>query len=177
VVFAGSVPKGLSSNTYELLISYFNNLGVCTVLDASGELFVNGIKGKPHSIKPNLYELSMYAGKKIASIEDALPVIDEILNLGVQEVLLTLGKNGSLYVSKNKKYQVLPLTVTSKNTVGAGDSFLAGYVYALEQKKDVVERMKLASAVATSSVLSETTGPNNISQIDEFISQIEIIEI
>lgn len=177
VIFSGSILQGLSSDIYNMLITLCKAKGARTILDTSGLPLQKGIEAKPHLVKPNIDELTQLFNKKITSLEDVRNNAIELLEKGVSEVIVTLGENGTLYVSNKHVYYVKPIEVDVKNTVGAGDSFLAGYVYGLDQKLSVLECLKYATAVATISITEQGTGVENIKSMDLYINKVMIEEI
>lgn len=175
VVLTGSIPKGLHATTYHDMIKDLKGLGVITVLDASGDSFKEAVKAKPTVIKPNLYELGLLFDKELTSKEEVLLYAKKLVSDGIEQVLITLGGDGALLVTKEKTYYVNPIKVDAINTVGAGDSFLAGYVAALSDGLSKEECLKKAASVATSSVLNKGTGPSDLSHIEELERKVEVI--
>lgn len=172
LVISGSVPKGLSKTIYKDIIHKYASATI--VLDVAGELFKNSIEAKPAIIKPNLYELGLYAGRKIENKEEALEVCVELLEKGIQKIFLSLGKDGAMYVTKDQVLVAKVPKLEAKSTVGAGDSFLAGMVKALNSNQSPEDTLRYACAVGSASVLSEGTASIKINDVEELFKSIEI---
>lgn len=177
LVLSGSVPSNLSDTIYYDIINRYRKKGVKTILDTSKDLFKEGLKGLPSVIKPNLYELEVYFGTEIKSVGEAIEYSKKLVESGVEEVLVTLGKDGSIYVSKDEVYKVSIPSVDVKGTVGAGDSYVAGYAIALQQKLPVVERLKYASAVSIASCLQPGSAPGKQNDVNDVLKNITVDKI
>lgn len=177
LVLAGSVPIGVPTEIYHKLIVKYNNLGIITILDTSLELLKQSLSAKPKIIKPNLYELSKLLDKELDKEEDIILEAQKLCNQGIEEVIVSLGKEGSLYVNKDLVYKVLPPSLKVKSTVGAGDSYLAGFTYAIDQGYDLERKLKFASSVASASCMVEGTNPGENSDIDSLIQQTTLDNI
>ncbi len=174
IVMAGSVPSNIGNDIYKQWIERYKEIGVKTVLDTSKDLFEEGIKAGPSVIKPNLYELEMYFDTKINNQEELIEYSKKLLSFGIENVLVTMGKDGSLFISKDELYKVSIPSVKVKGTVGAGDSFVAGYSIALERKLNTVDALKYASAVSIASCLQEGSAPGKLADVEILINQIEV---
>lgn len=177
VVLSGSIPGGIPTNIYQILIERYQELGITTILDSSKELLQLGIKGKPTIIKPNRYELELYSGKTLSTDQDIIEEALKICELGIKEVVITLGKEGAIFVSKEQSYKIESPQVTVQSSVGAGDSFVAGMAYALSQGYDIEKRLKYAASVAGACVMSEGTNPGKLSDVQRLFEFVKIEEI
>jgi 1-phosphofructokinase len=173
IVFTGSLPPGLPDDIYQTMIRAANDAGLVTVLDASGNRFVHAVYATPTIIKPNRFELEEYAKRTLDDREMSV-IASELLSLGVQEIVLTLGASGARYVDAKNSYRVAPIVVDAINPIGAGESFLAGYLAARVDGLAPRERLAFATAVATSSVLYEGTGPKDMTHIQHLLAQVRV---
>lgn len=151
----GSLPTGVNSDIYKKMIEICKENGVKTVLDTSGTPLKEGVLAKPDIIKPNKAEAQELLGRKISSFSDAVSAAREIQDFGVSTVLLSMGDEGCVCAAKDEVYTAQALKITAKSTVGAGDTFLAGYVYGRCQKMDVCEALKCAISFASAKVQFE----------------------
>ncbi|MCA1186017.1 MULTISPECIES: 1-phosphofructokinase family hexose kinase [Saccharopolyspora] len=127
VVIAGSLPPGVSSAYYAGLIRMIGSLGVPVVVDTSGPALHEAVQARPALVKPNLRELEETVGHSITTIGGVVDAADEILELGADTVLASLGADGALLRGHDGcGYAEAP--VTAQNAVGAGDALLAGYL-------------------------------------------------
>lgn len=135
-VLSGSVCRGFDKDIYARIIDMLNAKGVFTVLDADGALLKNGLESRPRLIKPNSSELSALfntdADNAAAAEKCALKLVDS----GIENVLVSLGDKGALYVGNKGTYFCSAPQVSAVTAVGAGDCALAGFIYALESGMD-----------------------------------------
>jgi 1-phosphofructokinase family hexose kinase len=150
LVCSGGLPKGLGTDTYAKLIDEANKLGIKTILDASGDVLNQGINAKPYLIKPNLRELSTYYKTNFTTETDILNACREIINKGVKVVVTSLGADGALLVSENAAYKAYPVNVNVINTIGSGDSMVAGISTGLVSGMRLEECFRLGVACASS---------------------------
>ncbi|MBU1020263.1 MAG: 1-phosphofructokinase [Firmicutes bacterium] len=177
LVLSGSVPGGIPVEVYQTLIERYHSLGITTILDTSKELLQKGILGKPTIIKPNRYELELYSGKKLATDQDIVTEALKICHQGIKEVIVTLGKDGAIYVSEERVFRVDSPRVVVQSSVGAGDSFVAGMAYALSEGYDTEKRLKYAASVAGACVMSEGTNPGKVTDVARLFDYVKIKEI
>ena len=158
-VFSGSAPLGVSCDIYEKMIACVKKKGAKTVLDADGELFRNGLKACPDIIKPNRYELEQYFGENAADDEILLQMGRKLLAQGIEMVVISLGQNGAIFMTKEITYGVPALEARVNSAVGAGDALVGGLIYGLHEKRELKECIKLAIATSAGSVMTEGTKP------------------
>ena len=127
VAMSGSVPKGLDGRAYQRLVAICRELGKKVILDTSGALLSMGIEAKPTMIKPNLDEIRMLTGKRCDHLEDMLNAAREIHEKGVEVVAVSLGGDGSFVVSNEGSFRAKVPKIDAVNTVGCGDSMIAGF--------------------------------------------------
>ncbi len=176
-VLSGSAPVSIPTSIYRRLIEKLRKLGAYVVMDASGQLLIEGVKGCPSLIKPNKKELEQLMDKEYSSIEEILEDKKKILSLGSDEVLVSLGELGSLYISEYKTYFMDKLNVIVNSTVGAGDSLLSGYIYGLYKGYDAVKCLRIATALASASVETHSTSVPAIKRVKELYKKVDIIPI
>lgn len=178
VVLAGSVPKGVNSKIYFELVNLARSKGAKTILDVDGELLEEGLKAKPYMIKPNNFELEKILRKEKSSTEDSMS-IDEIiagckkfLEDGIEKVVVSLGKDGALFVSKDQIIKADGLDVDVISTVGAGDSMVAALAYGEERKLDIEEIVKLTVGVSAANVTTKGTEVASIDVINKLKEKV-----
>jgi len=157
VYLGGSFHPCLGNDIYKKLVTIARERGAMTVLDADGEALRLGIEAKPHIIKPNQDELERLMGVKIKTVAEVCRAAQQIEVDGVETVLVSLGGNGALAVKHGKVYRVYPLNASVRSTVGAGDSFLCGYLYGLTVSEDITVALRYAMAFATAKIQTEGT--------------------
>ncbi|AEF18588.1 MULTISPECIES: 1-phosphofructokinase [unclassified Hydrogenobaculum] len=157
VVISGSLPEGLKPAVYSKIIDIAKSRSATVVLDTDGEALKFNISHKPDIIKPNKHELSRVVGRDVKTIEDAVIAAKEINRMGVRIVLVSLGKDGIVYVSQNAIMHATPPDVKVVNTIGAGDSAVAGFIYAKHMGFSDEEALKYAVATGTATTLKPGT--------------------
>ncbi|MGL5656626.1 MAG: 1-phosphofructokinase family hexose kinase [Fusobacteriaceae bacterium] len=177
ISISGSLPRGLNGKHYRELIEIANSKQKKVFFDSSGENFIEGIKGKPFFIKPNFDEIEYLLGEKLNSWTDILNFKNELSNLNIENILITLGKDGALFLHNNNFYKVTIPQVEIKNCVGSGDSTVAGFIYSVKNKFSIDEALKYSLACGTSNAMEDTTGKvdlNTINNLKKFITIIKI---
>lgn len=174
VVLSGSIPQGIPQNFYQDILAICHEKGVKTLLDTSGESFRFALKSSPSVIKPNKVELENYVGMKLHSIPDYYRAGMRLLDQGVEEVIISLGKEGSIYISKDKAYKIEVPKVIVKSSVGAGDAFVGGYVCKTIQNAPIEDCLRFASSIATASVLNEGSGVGSMENVLDIEKTITI---
>lgn len=177
VVLSGSLPKGADASLYKDWTNFFQALGALVFLDADGEAMREGIQANPYMIKPNDEELSRLLGKPMNSLEDLLQAGHSLLKAGIQEVVISLGSKGGLFLSKDGDYLAEALTVPVRSTVGAGDSMVAAMAYSKEKNLPREEQIRLAVAMGAASVMCDGTQAPEKELVWELAKQVKIQEV
>ncbi len=145
LVLSGSIPKALPDDIYETVLSKLHGKGIEYVIDATGKLLLNTLKYKPLLIKPNKAELKELLNISITSKEDIVNGAKELQRLGARNVLVSSGENGAVLLAENGEILKSPsLCPKAINTVGAGDSMVAGFIAGMD--KGCEYAFKLANA-------------------------------
>jgi len=174
VVLSGSVPTGVSTSIYGDIIKDVKTKGGKVILDAEGELLMEGIKAGPYMVKPNIDELEKAFDISINSEEEVIETAKKILRYGVEYVVISLGSEGSIFISGDKVAKVKGIKVEVKSTVGAGDSMVAALAVAVQEDYTLEEAMKLACATSTANVMTEGTQTGRFVDIERLKKEITI---
>lgn len=174
LVLAGSLPPGLPKNYYGHLASRFGVKAEVAV-DASGKSLLTAVENGAAIIKPNLEELEEAYGVSLEAEEEIISFCQGLLkSTCLERILLTLGGDGAMYFDHEQVIKGLPVQVEVKNTVSAGDSFLAGFLSGLDQGKAVEEAFRMAIACGTLAVTMP--GTEIFSKVD-YQKMLKCIEI
>ena len=150
LLLAGSIPKSLDNGIYENILKILSGRGVRFVVDATGNLLLNTLKYKPFLIKPNNFELEEIFGKKLNSEEEIINAAKKLKDMGAINVLVSLGGDGAILVDENGGvYHQKPFEITLVNSVGAGDSMIAGFLAGCEKGYSYALKLGAASGAAT----------------------------
>lgn len=158
VAISGSVPQGLDGTAYQELVRIAKEAGKKVILDTSGELLEMGIKAAPSMIKPNIDEIRMLTGKECNSLEEMIEAAEEIHQHGVEVVAVSLGKDGSFLVCDEGVYRAIVPEIDAVNTVGCGDSMIAGFALGFAEGQTIADTLKEASAISAAAALRKETG-------------------
>lgn len=177
VAMSGSVPKGLDGRAYQRLVAICRELGKKVILDTSGSLLSMGIEAKPTMIKPNLDEIRMLTGKRCDHLEDMLNAAREIHEKGVEVVAVSLGGDGSFVVSNEGSFRAKVPKIDAVNTVGCGDSMIAGFALGFSEGLSIEETLRKASAISAAAALREETGFFVKEDMERILPEIEITRL
>ncbi len=155
VILSGSIPKNIDNDIYEKICKELNEKHITFIVDSTQELLMNVLKYHPFLIKPNKEELEETLNRKILTKEDIINAAKTLQKMGAQNVLVSLGNDGALlltkeddtYYSKAPRGQVV-------NTVGSGDSMVAGFLAGYYQTKDYEYALKTGVAAGSASAFS-----------------------
>ncbi|HHU92652.1 MAG TPA: 1-phosphofructokinase family hexose kinase [Halanaerobiaceae bacterium] len=174
LILSGSLPHGLSLEAYQELIELANEYKVKTILDSSGLPFEYALESRPYLIKPNINELSELAGEKLSFVPDVQRVVRKLLQKGIKNIIVSLGKKGAYLANGEESYLIIaPDIRVADTTVGAGDSMVAGLALALERGYRFLEMGKYATALATLYVSGEKLTESNI---EKMINRLEVMD-
>lgn len=153
LVLSGSVPRSLQGDIYKKIIENIKK-DIKVILDTRGEAFVEALSLKPFLVKPNHHELEEFCNKKLDTLEEIIEGAKSIQNLGVENVIVSLGKDGSIILTGNEIYKGNVPKGVLKNSVGAGDSMIAGIVSKLSQGESILEAYKFGIASGSATAFS-----------------------
>lgn len=174
VVFAGSLVPGLDDNFYFDLIKVIREKDAQFVIDTTGDSLLKTLAEHPLVIKPNNHELAEMFHVKFNSMDDIVKYAKKLLEMGAQHVLISMAGDGGLMVTKDKVYRSLAPKGTVINSVGAGDSMLAGFTGTFAETKDPVEAFRYGLACGSATAFSEDLATR--AKIEEILTQIKITE-
>jgi len=157
LVLAGSIPKALTEDTYENIMKILENRGIKIVVDATGELLFKVIKYQPFLIKPNKHELGEIFGVTLKNREEIIKSAKRLREMGAQNVLVSMAGEGAILIGNdNSVYEMKAPKGVVKNSVGAGDSMVAGFLAGYLENEDLWEAFRMGVATGSASAFSET---------------------
>jgi len=177
VVISGSMPRGIEKEYYYELIQLAKDMGKVVLFDSSGELLAAGIKAKPHVIKPNRAELMELIGRKISTKEEVIAAASEIQANGIENVIVSLGGDGAIFVTAEGVFQGTTPNIPIVNTVGCGDSLVAGFAVGIRRGLPMIDKIKLAMAVSTANALHKETGFFLQEDLDRLLPMVGAIKL
>ncbi|HFI0982354.1 TPA: 1-phosphofructokinase [Streptococcus pneumoniae] len=155
VVFAGSSAKNLGNVIYKDLITLTRQTGAQVVCDFEGQTLIDSLEYQPLLVKPNNHELGAIFGVELDSLDEIEKYARELLVKGAQNVIISMAGDGALLVTSEGAYFAKPIKGTVKNSVGAGDSMVAGFTGEFVKSKDAVEAFKWGVTCGTATTFSD----------------------
>ncbi|MGX7199181.1 1-phosphofructokinase [Enterococcus nangangensis] len=175
VVLAGSTPASLPKGFYQELIEIIKEKEAEFVIDTTGKDLADALSAKPLLIKPNNHELGALYQTEFETIADILPYGRKLLKAGAQHVLISMAGDGALLFIAEGVYQSNVLKRPVKNSVGAGDSMIAGFIGAYEKTKDPIEAFKWGVACGSATAFSDDLATR--AMIDSLLPEVAITKI
>ncbi|EJP6471300.1 1-phosphofructokinase [Clostridium botulinum] len=171
LVLAGSIPNTLPENIYETIMERLNGKNIKFVVDATGKLLLKVLKYKPFLIKPNHHELSELFGVEIKSEKEIISYGKRLQEMGAENVLISMAGDGAILISHKGKVikSGVPKGVL-KNSVGAGDSMVAGFISGYLKNNNLENAFKMGVAAGSASAFSE--GLATKEEVEETLKQI-----
>ena len=150
LVLSGSVPHSLSPLFYCDILQYVDGKGVKVIVDTTGESLIRALKFKPFLIKPNHHELAEIFGVSIETKEDIIKYANKLVELGAQNVIVSMGGEGAVYTNNEGALEYIQAPKGKVvDTVGAGDSMVAGFLAGIDKGQEYALRLSCAAGGAT----------------------------
>lgn len=172
VVFAGSAPSNLGNKVYKELLPIAKEVGAAIVCDFEGQTLLDSLGYQPLLVKPNNHELEAIFDVTLKTLDDIETYARKILEMGAQNALISMAGDGALLVTENDAYFAKPIKGQVKNSVGAGDSMVAGFTGELVKSGDALEALKWGVACGTATTFSDDLA--NIDFIKETYEKVEV---
>lgn len=170
IVLAGSIPGSLPSDIYERILERLQTKKIRAVVDATKELLMNVLKYKPFLIKPNNFELGEMFGTELKTDDEIAVYAGKLKNMGAVNVLVSMAGDGAILLDENGKVHKCGVCKgTVKNSVGAGDSMVAGFLAGCETG-DYEYALKLGTAAGGATAFSD--GLANKELVYELLKQL-----
>lgn len=171
LVLAGSIPNTLPENIYGTIMERLKGKNIKFVVDATGKILLKVLKYKPFLIKPNHHELSELFGVEIKSEEEIISYGKRLQKMGAENVLISMAGDGAILIPHKGKVRKsgVPKGVL-KNSVGAGDSMVAGFISGYLKNNNLENAFKMGVAAGSASAFSE--GLATKEEVEETLKQI-----
>ncbi|WNB91663.1 1-phosphofructokinase [Bacillus sp. NEB1478] len=175
LVLAGSIPPSISKNFYADLAEICLQQEVRVVLDTAGETLKNALPFKPFLLKPNHHELGELFETTIDSIDDAVQYGSKLLGEGVQNVIVSMADQGAIFLNNEHVLFANVPAGTVKNSVGAGDSVVAGFLSQITQSNDILKAFQVGVASGSATAFSEDLCTKEL--VESLIEEIRITKL
>ncbi|MFW7414359.1 1-phosphofructokinase [Demequina sp. SO4-18] len=167
-VGCGSLPPGLDGEVYAELVARARRRGVSVAIDTSGAALTRAIAAGPDLVKPNLHELADHAGRPLTRLAEVVDAAREIVDAGVATVLVSLGAQGAIAVTRDGAIHASAHVTAPLSTVGAGDCLLAGWLDAVTQGAPASAALEQAVRWGSAAVAlpgSSVPGPREVAAV------------
>ena len=155
LILAGSIPASLAQDTYERLLARLQGKGVRAVVDATRDLLVNVLKYRPFLVKPNNHELGEIVGRRLTTDAEIVAAAAVLQSKGARDVLVSMAGDGALLLDeKGCTHRIGCPKGQVVNSVGAGDSMVAGFVAGYLQSGDYNTALRLGTACGSATAFS-----------------------
>ncbi len=174
LVLAGSIPSSLPDSLYSNIMKMLADKNIMIVVDATKKLLVNVLQYKPFLIKPNNHELGELFDVSLETREDVIPYAKKLQEKGAQNILVSMAGEGAVLITQTGEVfaSKAPKGVV-KNSVGAGDSMVAGFIAGWHEKQDYAHAFKMGIAAGSASAFSEVLATK--SEIEQVYHSIELL--
>ncbi|WP_296113272.1 1-phosphofructokinase [uncultured Anaerococcus sp.] len=171
IVISGSLPYSLEDNFYKEIIE---ETRAKFTIDIANKSLISYLDYKPLLVKPNEDELGMIFEAEIND-DNLIDYAKKLNEMGAENVIVSLGAEGSIFVDKDSVYRSKPVSGELVNSVGAGDSMVGGFVYGIVNGYDKLDAFKLAAACGSATAFSPDIASREM--INEVLSKVEVEKI
>jgi 1-phosphofructokinase len=156
LILSGSIPTSVPDDIYENIMNSLLDTGVEFIVDATKDLLLKVLKYKPFLIKPNHHELAEMFNVELKNDDDIIKYGKKLQEMGAKNVLISMAGDGAILIPENGEAikREVPKGVL-KNSVGAGDSMVAGFLCGYLKNKDIAEAFKMGIATGSASAFSD----------------------
>lgn len=176
LILSGSVPDSIRKSIYKDIIDLLKNKNnIKIILDSRDEAFKEAVKSGVFLSKPNKNELKEYFNKEINSFEDIVFYSRKLIEEGVQNLIVSMGKEGSVLITKDSVYKGNAPEGKLISSVGAGDSMVAGTVYGISKGLSLEDSYKYGIAAGSATACSE--GLTSFETMNKFLEKVKITKI
>ncbi len=159
LVLSGSIPRTIDECIYETILARMEGKGTLAVVDAEKDLLLPVLKYQPFLVKPNLQELGSIFGKVLEDEKDVEHYARHLRQLGARNVLVSMAGEGSLLVTEEGTVYLMGAAEGKvRNSVGAGDSMIAGFLAGYLENKDFIHALRLGTAAGGATAFSDGLG-------------------
>ncbi len=177
MIISGSVPPGVPNDIYYTIIMEAKGHNIKTFLDTAGQWLNEGIRAKPHLIKPNVREAEGLLKTELPTEEAIIKAALSIVEMGIEVVAISRGKEGLIAATKKQIVKAVSPPLKVRSAVGAGDCTVAGLALKLARGETLVEACRLGAAMGAATVLTPGTELCHRADVEKALSQIEVSEI
>ncbi len=171
LVLAGSIPNSMPMDSYKKIIKPLTGKGILFVIDAEKELLSQTLEFQPFLVKPNQYELGGLFHVECRTKQEVTAYAQKVREMGARNVLVSMASEGAILLTEEGNIYYMPAPKGEvKNSVGAGDSMVAGFLAGWVEKKDYFYALKKAVSAGSATAFSEWLATKE--EIEKILGQI-----
>lgn len=172
LVISGSIPSSMPSDMYEIIMKRLQGRGINIIVDASQQLLVKVLKYHPFLIKPNHHELNEIFDAEVTRREEVKPYAEKLQQMGARNVLVSMGGQGAVLLSEDGQFEQTEAPAGKLvNSVGAGDSMVAGFLAGYLESGDYHRAFMMGVCSGSASAFSEELASR--AEVEELLKQYE----
>ncbi|WP_373895692.1 1-phosphofructokinase [Virgibacillus sp. CBA3643] len=172
VILSGSMPPSLPNDFYQVLVEEIVKSNATFIIDTTGRALKSALPYKPMLVKPNLEELSELFDVTLSDQEAIIHYGKKLLNEGAQHVIVSMAGDGALLFTSEGVFHGLSPKGDIKNSVGAGDSMIAGFTGEFRETNDVIEAFQMGLAAGSATAFSA-----DLAEKADILNLLEKVEI
>jgi 1-phosphofructokinase family hexose kinase len=177
VCFGGSAPDRVLDDTYRQMIEQAKRRGIRTILDSRGEALRLGVQAAPFMVKPNVAETEHLLGHPLPDQEARWRAVDWYRQLGIEIVVLSLGKAGAIIDWQGRRWSAQPPPIAEVNPVGSGDCLVAGFACGLLWGWAPEQTIRLAIAAgAANAAVWDAASPSR-ADVESLVPGVVLVEL
>ncbi|MES1038724.1 1-phosphofructokinase [Peribacillus simplex] len=175
LILSGSIPPSVPSDVYEAMARSCSDNGIKVVVDTSGKGLLNVLPHRPFLIKPNHHELGELFSTEIRTVDDAREYGTKLVEAGAQNVIVSMAGQGAVLCTGGESYSANVPKGNVINSVGAGDSMVAGFIGTYERTGDILSAFRFSLAAGSATAFSSDLG--TLDKIEGLLPQIAIKQL
>lgn len=174
LLLCGSLPPGISADFYARLIEMARQKNVKTLLDTGGEALLLGLRARPTIVKPNRPEAERLLDRALLTRQQTVDALHEIMEMGPEAVVLSLGSEGALGSSGTGSYHALAPEIRQACPIGAGDALAATCVWALAENHPFPEALRWGVAAGTAAAATPGTSFASLTETQQMRERVRV---
>jgi 6-phosphofructokinase 2 len=175
LVLSGGLAPGVPDHVYAGLAALAQQRGVRVALDTSGPALAEALKVGVSLFKPSLRELRDFTGQDLPDLDSQVAAAQQLIRRGQAEIVaVSLGADGALVVSATEQWRARSIQVNVQTTIGAGDSFVAGMVWALSRGDSLVKAFQYGMASGAAALLAPGTSLSQAADVHQLLPQVVV---
>ena len=174
VSIAGGIPKGVSPTIYQELINICKKQKIKIFVDTSGNALKYALLSKPDFVKPNVDEIAQLLNKTNFSEKEAITFAKQQVKLGIKNFVLSLGSRGAILITKEKCIHAIPPKHKVINTVGCGDTLVAGFIFAELNNYSPIDKITFATSLSTAASLTPGTAEVHLKDLPKCLPKLKV---